>query len=386
MLNPAHRELRKRVQWLRVPVAGAVAVLALALGGCGGPNQPAASAIVGNSPAAVVNGEVIYADDVQIAAERLGYVEKGERLEVDSAEFDRVLARLIDVRLMAQAALGKSLDADRIARWDLQWMRDSKLANLLVDDSVAERVDEAEIRRVYDRQVEIFNQSGNLGDEFHVRRLVVATQADADAVARQLAGGTDFAVLATQKSIDQETKLDGGDLGWLNDERAGPELARQMRAVSAGSVSRPYQVQGGWAIIKVDERRREQAPSLEQMRPDILAYLRTVQTDRILRELYASARIERKTSPANAPLETDPFSLAPAEPPRSEAPAPAPNLSPPAPAPAASATPPPPVAAQTASPTPASPRPTPSASRSTVIRPTPAAPATITPASPRGGG
>jgi peptidyl-prolyl cis-trans isomerase C len=118
-------------------------------------------------------------------------------------------------------------------------------------------------------------------------------------------------VIATQKSIDQESKFDGGDLGYLTSEKAGPTLARVIDATAVGAISKPFQAPNGWAILKVEDRRKERPPSLEELRPMIKEWLRTKQTEDVLRDLYKSAKIERYTSPRNAPIESDPFTLAP---------------------------------------------------------------------------
>jgi peptidyl-prolyl cis-trans isomerase C len=316
LISPA-RFPETRVPFVRtaffrtVAAACLVAGMAVGLAGCGAPPpSKAASAVVGAQPAAVINGETIYQDEVQIAAERMGVVDKGELLQVDSAEFEQVLAKLIDTRLMAQAAVKKQLDADRYSRFDLNLLRETKLANLLLD-AVTQEQGEAAIRKAYDAQVEIFNRGGSLGTESRVRLIVAANKADADAIMKQLSTGGDFAVIATQKSIDQDSKLDGGDLGYLTSEKAGATLSKVIDATAVGAIARPFQLPNGWAILKVEDRRKEQPPRLEELRPMIKEWLRTKQTEDVLRDLYKSAKIERFTSPRNAPIESDPFTLAP---------------------------------------------------------------------------
>ena len=47
------------------------------------------------------------------------------------------------------------------------------------------------------------------------RDIMVATPKDADSILQQLKNGADFATLAKQKSVDNNTKAKGGDLGWM---------------------------------------------------------------------------------------------------------------------------------------------------------------------------
>ena len=52
-------------------------------------------------------------------------------------------------------------------------------------------------------------------EEFHARQIVSATEADAQVVRKQLAGGAAFDALAMEKSIDATTRFNGGDLGYF---------------------------------------------------------------------------------------------------------------------------------------------------------------------------
>jgi peptidyl-prolyl cis-trans isomerase C len=70
----------------------------------------------------------------------------------------------------------------------------------------------------------------------------------------------------------------------------------------------------GWHLVKIDERRKEQPPSIDELRDPILKYLTTTQIGEVLKQLRSEARIEKQTSPRNSPLDIDPFTLAPGEP------------------------------------------------------------------------
>ncbi len=257
--------------------------------------------------AAFVDGDPIYVSDVMLAAEAEGAIEPGDELEVDSAEFARVLDGLIDVRLMAMEAQARGLDEDPYSRYRLQAMRDNTLSNILIETTIDERVDEAAIRKMYDAQIAI----SELGEEAHVRMIAVATKTDMDAVLEEMKTGVDFAVLAAQYSIDESTRLEGGDLGYLTEDEVSPQLARAMSSTATGGVSQPFETSTGWHVIKVEERREEAPPSLEELRGPILNYLGMIEIDKVLKQLRSESNIDRRASSIAAPLVTDPFSIAP---------------------------------------------------------------------------
>lgn len=309
---------------VRAPQAlsATAAIAALFLAGCEQPAPLTELAVVEDSSAvaAYVDGEAIYASDVLYAAEAEGAIERGDVLEPDSPEFNRVLDGLIDVRLMAMEASARGLDEDPQSRFRLQSIRDNTLSNILIETIVAERVDEAAVRKMYEAQIAI----SELGEEAHVRQIVTATKADMDEVIGQLDAGVDFAVVASQRSIDEATRLEGGDLGYLTEDEAPPAFAQAISATATGGVSRPFETSGGWRILKVEERREEAPPSLEELRGPILNYLGMIEIDKLLKQLRSESQIDRRADASAPALQTDPFSIAPTEsegdtPPRIEA-------------------------------------------------------------------
>lgn len=278
---------------------------------------PAAGGVVDSTVAATVGGQPIYVSDVQLEAEAQGVTDAGKPLEFDSAEFNRVLDQLIDVKLLAQEAVGRQLDQDPQARHRLEAAREHILGNILVETVVAERVDEAAIKKMYDSQVAIWQG----GDEVHVRHIVVPTREDADKVVARLQGGADFAVLASKTSIDQATRLEGGDLGYMTEDEAPPELQKVIKSTPVGGISKPFQTAMGWHVAKIEDRRKEQPPTLEELRDPILKHLTMMQIGEELKELRTKTKIKKMNSPQNAPIDTDPFNLAPVIP-DNKAPAP----------------------------------------------------------------
>jgi peptidyl-prolyl cis-trans isomerase C len=337
--------------------------------------------------AAVVNGEPIYVSDVNSEAELRDTIEPGAKLEVDSAEFNDILDDLIDIKLMSQEAISRGLDQDPQSRHRLATARDNILGNILIDAVVAERVDEAAIRKMYEAQIAIWE----LGDETHLRHILAPTKDAIDKIAAELKGGADFAVLASKRSTDEATRMEGGDLGYMKAEEATPEFAKVIKETPAGGISKPFETEMGWHIVKIDERRKEQPPSIEELRGPILAHLTRMQIGEVLKELRGEARIENRTSPRNSTLEVDPFEQPaepadkpapaaganPALPPSFEAAGPKPNPEAPAPAQAAPAQPAPAAAAK---PPAAQPKPPAAAPKQPAIaaapKPQPAAPVT----------
>jgi peptidyl-prolyl cis-trans isomerase C len=381
----------------RLTGAGSAIVLAVCLGlaGCGksAPKGEDAAVADPSAVAALVNGQPIYVSDVELEAKVQDLIDNGEKLEVDSAEFNEILDQLIDVKLLAMEAMSRGLDEEPESRHRLASARDNILGNILVDRVVEERVDEAAIKKMYETQIAIWE----LGDEAHVRHILAPSKEEIDKIAAELKSGVDFAVLASRKSTDEATRMEGGDLGYMTAEEATPEFAKVIRDTPTGGVSKPFETDMGWHIAKIDERRKEQPPSIEELRGPILKHLTMMQIGEVLKELRTEAKIEKQTSPRNSTLDVDPFETPAEEPAAKPGPAPEPALVPPsfeasvprppvsdsrnepaAAAPAAAASPPP---AATTKPAPA--KPEAASAKPAAVKPAAAtpAPATTAPAS-----
>lgn len=300
----------------------AVALLAVSLTACGKSGETTVDvgpAEADSAVAAVVNGEPIYVSDVDYEAKYQGLIEGAEKLEVDSAEFNDILDDLIQFKLLAQEAEARGLDQDPQARHRLATGREVALGDILRDTITAEGVDEAAIKKMYESQVAIWQ----LEEEVHVRHIQAPTKDAIDKIAAELKSGVDFAVLASRKSTDTATKMEGGDLGYMKADEATPEFAKVIRETPTGGVSKPFETEAGWHIAKIDERRKEQPPSLEELREPIVQHLARIQLAQLMKRLQTEAKIEKRTSPRNSTLEIDPFDQP--EDPKASAAAPAPQ-------------------------------------------------------------
>ena len=335
--------------------AAAAALLAcLALTGCGEEQAPAEREAASADPsaeAATVNGQIIYVSDVEMEARMKGLVREGETLEPESAEFNEVLDQLIEIKLLAMEAISRGLDEEPEARHRLLTARDNILGNILLEHVADEKVDEAAIRKMYEAQVQLLV----LDDEAHVRHILAPTKEAIDKVVAELKAGAEFSVLASKRSTDQATRMDGGDLGYMTADDATPEFAKVIRETPSGGISRPFEDQMGWHVVKIDEVRKEQPPSIEELRGPIVQFLRRTQLEEILKQLRSEAEISKKTSPRNSRLDT------PDEPRAAPAPTPAPAVVAPQPeaAPPAVVTPPPAASSAPATPPAATPAPKP---------------------------
>ena len=95
--------------------------------------------------------------------------------------------------------------------------------------------------------------------EYHVRHILTRVndrQDDATARARidtlraRIAGGADFQDVARESSEDNNTRGQGGDLGWFPADAFGADFGSQVTALADGGVSQPFRSDAGWHIVQ----------------------------------------------------------------------------------------------------------------------------------------
>jgi parvulin-like peptidyl-prolyl isomerase len=92
--------------------------------------------------------------------------------------------------------------------------------------------------------------------QVHSRHILVKDEATARALIQQIQGGTDFAELAVQYSLDGSTARTGGDLDWVSEgDLLQKEVEDAIFALEPGQLAlEPVQSSLGYHVIQVLER------------------------------------------------------------------------------------------------------------------------------------
>ena len=312
------------------------AVAVLALSACGPKVSNDKPPETGDVAVARVDGQTIWASDVKREAIAQGLIGEGEPLDIQSEMFRQMLDEVVDRELLSAEAVKRGLDDDPVALRRLEAVRKRVLADMVVESFVEKGVTEENIQKMYREQQDLATHS----EQFKARQIVVGSPEAAADIKRLVAAGRPFEGLAMERSIDSATRFNGGDFGgFFPLDVMPPAYQTALKDAQPGALVGPFAVEGGWAVVKVDERRPEQPLTLDVARPHIVRFLTYGQIRDLLEKLRGSAKVETLTPRG----QTVPG--APSEP--ANAPPPAPGATmPPVPAPSvAPATPPTPVPA-----------------------------------------
>lgn len=257
---------------------------------------------LGDMPVAQVNGTAIYESDVRSVAIEQGKIEKDAQLPQGDPVFVAILNELIDQRIMALAALERSLDQEKSAKRRLAQARERILSNVLVEEHLRETVTDDAARQIFDAQAELRDR----GMEIRARHIQLADLESAKNIIARLDKGESFESLALAFSTDRASRENSGDLGYFTNDMLDPEFTRVVFSAEIKAPIPVFQTEAGWHVAEVLDRRRARQPDFEEMRDDIISQMTYNQIKTLLDELRAAAQVKRLKSPAeNPPLSKD---------------------------------------------------------------------------------
>lgn len=179
----------------------------------------------------------------------------------DDVLFNGILDQMIQQEALSQA-LGDDLSrSDRLGIENE--LRALRAAIVLQGAAEAAVTDEA-LQEAYDARF----ADATPATEYNANHILVETEDEAKALIAELEGGADFETLAKEHSTGPSGP-NGGALGWFGLGMMVPEFEQAVVALEAGAISGPVQTQFGWHVIKLNETRLAEAPTLDQIREEL---------------------------------------------------------------------------------------------------------------------
>jgi parvulin-like peptidyl-prolyl isomerase len=191
------------------------------------------------------------------------------------------LNHLINVELIVKKAQELGLDEDeevknriKTATEQIQQEATEKSKNsteqILIQNLIKQEIDdrlikltEAEIAQYYESNKEEFY----VQDMFSLQEIVVETEEEAKAVLKEIKAGSDFALLAQEKSIGLTAKK-GGYLGYISNDSAKlfgyDDFKEITSAIKIGEVSKIIKTEKGYCLLKLLEIKPAYQETLEK--------------------------------------------------------------------------------------------------------------------------
>jgi peptidyl-prolyl cis-trans isomerase SurA len=252
---------------------------------------------------AVVNGEIITMSDLQreeaikktegVHDERLLLEDMIDRklqvaaaknagMDVTDKELEEAITDImkrngVDAKQFEAALAKEGLTLEQYKSELREQMTLSRAFNKFVRSGVA--VDEAEVRRYYDRNIKSYAEA----EEIRVRQIFFrvpdkagpavteSVRAKALAAAERAKKGEDFIRLVKELS-ESENAAYGGDLGFMQRDQVISEIEEATRGLKPGEIAGPVLGAGGFHILKLEEVRTRNTP-FDKVKDEIMSRL-----------------------------------------------------------------------------------------------------------------
>lgn len=249
-----------------------------------------------------VNGVEIKQSDLDIAEADVG---PSLQVQEPNARKEALLAYLIDLTALAQAASAKKLESGPDFAARLAYAKNKVLMEALLGDITKTAATEAEMKKLYDESVAKVAPE----EEVRARHILVKTEKEAQDVLAKLKGGADFEKLAREISVDPSAKTNGGDLEYFTKGQMVAEFSDAAFKLNKGQVSQPVKSQFGFHIIKVEDKRSKPVPKYEEVKEQVQAFIVRKAQAELVMKVRSDAKIEnlvKKDAPTPPPAKADP--------------------------------------------------------------------------------
>lgn len=194
-------------------------------------------------------------------------------------------------QLVQQTALAQSFRGEVPARVTISLENEERSlkAGEVVETVMAGAVTEEALQAAYDAQY----SEGSAGEEYDASHILVETEEEAAVIVQDLKNGADFAETAKAKSTGPSGPS-GGALGWFGVGQMVPEFETAVIALEKGAVSAPVQTQFGWHVIKLNDKRAIEAPTLDEVRGELALDIQRTAVEAHIETLVNAANVDRK--------------------------------------------------------------------------------------------
>ena len=274
----------------RILLASAVSLLIL--GACNSKNGNTSAT---GDIAATVNGTPISKFSVdQIVGQRSAMGQP------DSPETRKAIINQLAMQLLvSQEAIKKNLDKTPEVSDQIKLAQQSILANAFVQDYMKNNpVTDDMLKAEYDKV-----KAQMSGTEYKARHILVDKEDVAKTIIAKLKKNAKlFDSLAKQYSKDPGSKDKGGELGWFDPRGMVPEFGAAVAKLAKGKFTlEPVKTQYGYHVILLEDTRTNEAPTFEQVKPQLAKQVQQENIKKLIDDMMAKAKIEITGEPAAAP-------------------------------------------------------------------------------------
>lgn len=176
---------------------------------------------------------------------------KDRTLTPDTAGVRRFLPVLEDKVIWEELAREEIPELEPVPRMRVEEFIEQKVVETLRQEAYLKEAQPGDdrVRRAYE----------TLGRKLHLRYIKLASQEEAEEILQTVRQGAVFAKVAENKSLDESSRVRGGDIGWITYYDLDPEIRDRVFALRTGDIGGPYAWSGAWQLFQVTEEGTNEA-------------------------------------------------------------------------------------------------------------------------------
>lgn len=205
--------------------------------------------------------------------------------------FEPLTLRLVDMKLILDAAKATGLEKDPTVVKRLDDVRAATLHKAFLDKKVGEIVNDSMLKTKYQELLKLLPKNQM---EVRLRHVMVKTKEEAEAVIKQIKSGKAFDDLVKEKSIDDKTKDKKGEIGYVRrDEIPGEFGDVVFNAAKATLVPNPVSLgKLGWSVVRVEDKRAIEPPKFEEVKGELQKIVESEKIQEVLDKLRADSGVK----------------------------------------------------------------------------------------------
>lgn len=178
---------------------------------------------------------------------------------------------LLLVKTMYGSSASENLDEDK---WREQIRYSLLLDELLTKDVV---VKEKELKEFYEQNSILYK----IPTSYHLSHIIVKTEEEAKKTIKELEQGSNFATLAMERSIDEFSANQGGDIGYISEEtdQHSQEYLSAVQKLKENEWTGPIATEDGFAIVMLHDQIEGRTFSYKDVKDSIRRQIALEQMD-----------------------------------------------------------------------------------------------------------
>lgn len=145
-----------------------------------------------------------------------------------------------------------------------------------------------------DNELEDIFEDLKIDSQVRLSHILVRSEKEALGIVERIDKGESFAELAMESSMDQDSGVKGGDLGYFSYFEVGDTFFQDLFYFEIGQVCQPIQSEYGYHIVKLTDRISDDSKTLESEKGTLTEYYKRYKFEDHIEELKKGADIVKK--------------------------------------------------------------------------------------------